>query len=83
MFPLGPCPTKITSPLGFDKSELFSIAGFLSVRRHAAESQPEHNIGRPLDLYVAAVLSQEPTEVQRTALATLSIPKSMTKGTAQ
>lgn len=70
------CPSahilrKLAKPLGFDESELFSRAGYLSV-----DSQP--GLGE-LDPYVQYVLSQEPVEIQRTVVAILSIFKSMAR----
>jgi transcriptional regulator with XRE-family HTH domain len=70
---------KIAKPLGFEESELFSRAGFLSP---AAESQEKHNLGQ-LDPYVAGILSQEPVEMQRTIIGILSILKSLAKGTSK
>ena len=82
-FPSAHVLRKIAKPLGFEEDELFALAGYLSPDRHSvAESRPPYSSGE-LDPYVAAVLSQEPPEVQRTVLAILYILKSMTKGTAQ
>ena len=75
-FPSAHILRKIAKPLGFEESELFSRAGFLSP---AAESQGEHNFGQ-LDPYVAGILSQEPVEVQRTVIGILSILKSVAVG---
>jgi len=78
-FPSAYILRKIAKPLGFEESELFSRAGFLSP---AVESQGEHNLGQ-LDPYVAGILSQEPVEVQRTVIGILSILKSIAKGTSK
>ncbi len=72
-FPSARILRKIAKPLGFDESELFSRAGYLSP---IAESQ---GVGQ-LDPYVATVLSREPVEIQRIVVAILSIFKSMAKG---
>ena len=67
---------KIAKPLGFEASELFSRAGFLSPKPPIAESRGERNVGQ-LDPYVAGILSQEPIEVQRTVIGILNILKSI------
>jgi len=76
-FPSARVLRKIAKPLGFEESELFALAGYLSPRPSA---EPERPSGRPLDPYVAVVLSQEPVEVQRAVLSVLSILKSMARG---
>ncbi len=65
---------KIAQPLGFEETELFYKADFLSPKPPVAEG--EHNLGR-LDPYVARLLSQEPVEVQRTVIAILTVLKSI------
>ncbi len=74
-FPSAHILRKIAKPLGFEEAELFSRAGFLSTKSLTAE-RPS---GGQLDPYVAAVLSQEPVEVQRTVIAILSILKSVAR----
>jgi len=67
---------KIAKPLGFGEDELFTLAGFLSPK-------PSEEVERPtgqLDLSVAALLSQEPVEMQRAVLAILTILKSVARG---
>jgi len=59
---------RIAKPLGCSESELFSQAGFLSPP--GAESEGERD-ARQLDPYVAAVLSQEPVEIQRAVVSIL------------
>jgi len=82
-FPSAYVLRKIAKPLHFEEDELFALAGYLSPHRHSvAESRPPYSNGE-LDPYVATVLSQKSLEVQRTALAILSILKIMTKNTAQ
>ena len=68
---------RFAKPLGFGESELFSQAGFLSPLP-VSERQGEHDVGR-LNPYVAAVLSQEPVEIQRAVVAILSFLKSLAK----
>jgi len=72
-FPSARILQKLAKPLGFEESELFSWAGYLSA---IAESQPE--LGQ-LDPYVQHVLSQEPVETQRAVVTILTIFKSMAK----
>jgi len=78
-FPSGRTLRKLAKPLGFEETELLSLAGFLSP--HSSNK----NGGSPvrssqLDPYVAKVLSQEPINVQRTAVEVLSILKSLAVG---
>ena len=73
-FPSASILRKIAKPLGFEESELFSLAGYLSPQ----PSREEHGLGR-LDPYVSSMLSQEPVEVQRTVIGILSILKSIAK----
>jgi len=75
-FPSASVLGKIAKPLGSSKGELFAHAGYLSPQPLTAV---ESEAGR-LDPYVAAVLSQEPVEVQRTVIGILSILKSIAKG---
>ena len=75
-FPSALTLRRIAKPLGFDEAELFTIAGFLP-KPATVESQTRP--GR-LDPYVAAVLSQEPVQIQRAVVTILSILKSMAKG---
>ncbi len=73
---------KIANPLGFEESELFYLAGFLSPEPPVAGRQGEHNVGQ-LDPHVAAVLSKEPVEVQHAMLAIFYMLKYMAKGIVQ
>jgi len=73
-FPSASVLRKIAKPLGFEESELFSLAGYLSPQ----PSREEYGLGR-LDPYVGRILSQEPVEVQRTVIGILSILKSIAK----
>jgi transcriptional regulator with XRE-family HTH domain len=71
---------KIAKPLGFEETELFYQADFLSPKTPVAGTEGEHNVGQ-LDPYVAMVLSQKPVEVQRTIIGILSILKFVGKAT--
>ena len=75
-FPSARILRKIAKPLNFDEDELFTLAGYLS-------KQPSTGVdslgGRRRDPYVAAVLSQEPVEIQRAVVTILSVMKSMTR----
>ncbi|MBI2328377.1 MAG: helix-turn-helix transcriptional regulator [Chloroflexi bacterium] len=68
---------KLAGPLAIDEPELMSMAGYLS---------PQSNEGamnvswQRLDPYVAGLLSQEPVEVQRAAVAIISVLKGMARG---
>ena len=71
---------KIAKPLGFEESELFTLAGYLSPQSSGmAEVAPDYRNGQ-LDPCVARMLSQEPIEVQRAVIGILTILKSIAKG---
>lgn len=75
-FPSAHVLRKIAGPLGSEEDELFTLAGYLSSPPAVTEKPPSN--GR-LDPYVAAVLSQEPAEIQRAAISILGILQSMAK----
>lgn len=79
-FPSARILRKISRPLGLTESELFNFAGYLP-------SQPspgaEESSGVRLDPLVAALLSQEPVEIQRAVIGILSILKSIAKASAE
>ena len=78
-FPSASILRKIAKPLGFEESELFSLAGYLSPQPSSPdEREADYSAGR-LDPYVSQILSQEPVEVQRTVIGILSILKSIAK----
>lgn len=77
-FPSGHILRKIAKPLGLEESELFSQAGFLSPKSPVAGGVMGNNVTR-VDPYVAAMLSQEPINVQRTIIAILTILKSIAR----
>ena len=78
-FPSASVLRRIARPLGFEESELFFLAGYLSPGLVNMEGRNPDYIGGQLDSYVGKVLSQEPVEVQRTVIGVLSILKSITK----
>ncbi len=78
-FPSASVLQRIAKPLGFEESELFSLAGYLSPRLAGIEEGEADYRGRQLDPYVSQMLSQEPVEVQRTVIGILSILKSIAK----
>jgi len=75
-FPSAGILNKVAKPLGFEESELFTLAGYLSPQPSTGETP---STGQ-LDPYVAAVLSQEPVQIQRTVITVLTVLKSMAKG---
>jgi transcriptional regulator with XRE-family HTH domain len=82
-FPSAHILRKIAQPLSFDEDELFTLAGYLSSKPlNVAEKDPTHGGGR-LDPYVAAVLSQEPVEIQRAVIAIITLLKNIGRSTSQ
>lgn len=73
-FPSARILRRLAKPLGFEESELLTLADYMT-------PQPSTEVERPssvrLDPYVAAVLSQEPVEIQRAVVAILTILKSV------
>jgi len=78
-FPSASVLRAIAKPLGFEESELFSLAGYLSPPSAGIEEEKGDYSGGQLDPYVSKMLSQEPIEVQRTVIGILSILKSIAK----
>jgi len=74
-FPSARILRKLAEPLGFEETELFTLADYI---------KPSPGVETPgserLDPYVASVLSQEPVEIQRAVVTILSIFKSLAKG---
>ena len=77
-FPSAQILRRIAKPLGFEESELFTLANYLSPQSPVTDEVTEDSIGR-LDPYVARVLSAESVEVQRTVIGILNILKSIAK----
>ncbi len=69
---------RLATPLGLEEVELFTLAEYMSPQLHSDSGDVPRT--RPLDPYVAGVLSQEPLEIQRTVIFILSAMKSMAKG---
>jgi transcriptional regulator with XRE-family HTH domain len=69
---------RIAGHLGFEESELFSLAGYFSSQPPAAEKRDTGIISQ-LDPLVARALAQEPVEIQRLALVILTLLKSLAK----
>jgi len=78
-FPSALILRKIAKPLGFEESELFSLAGYLSPQPSSPDEGSADYSGGRLDSYVGQILSQEPVEVQRTVIGILGILKSIAK----
>ena len=78
-FPSARILQRIASPLGFDESELFALAGYLSPGPFTEADMTAGNTTRRLEPLVARMLAQEPVEVQRTVVAILTILKSTAK----
>ena len=73
-FPSARILQRLAKPLGFEESELLTLAGLMT-------PQPSTEVERPssvrLDPSVAMVLSQEPVEIQRAVVAILTVLKSV------
>jgi len=78
-FPSALILRKIAKPLGFEESELFSLAGYLSPPSIGMEERKADYGTGQLDPYVSMMLSQEPVEVQRTVIGILNILRSIAK----
>lgn len=83
-FPSGRILRKIAKPLGFDESELFMLAGYLSSQfPMEAEGREKYYHNKELDPFVAGMLAQETVEVQRAVVGILSILRSFAKSTRE
>ena len=79
-FPSAITLKKIAKPLGLQESELFMLAGYLSlVTPIEIESTKRSPYMKGLDPYVATVLAEEPIEVQRVVITILRILRSLSK----
>ena len=78
-FPSAHILQRIARPLGFEESELFALAGYLSPQPSTAAEVIAQNNVKQLDPIVARILAQESVEVQRTLVAILTLLKSITK----
>ena len=79
-FPSARILQKIAKPLGLGERKLFTLADYLPPQ---SSNMADSFSARQLDPYVAAVLSQEPVEIQRTVAAALTVLKNMAKSIAQ
>jgi len=79
-FPSAHILHKIAKPLGFEEAELLALAGYLSPQSSTEVAMPTRG---QLDPSVAALLSQEPVEIQRAMLAIFSALKYIARGIAQ
>ena len=77
-FPSAGTLRKLAKPLSLAEDELFVLANYLSRQPPVTEGVTRNNV-MGLDPYVAAILSQEPIEMQRTVIGILSILKSIAK----
>ena len=78
-FPSASILRKVAQPLGFEESELFVLAGYLSSQSSTAAGIIVENNVRQLDPIVAKILGQESVEVQRAVIAILTVLKSIAK----
>lgn len=83
-FPSAHTLSKIAKPLGFEESDLFTLAGYLGGRSYTDdESYASYSQDNRLDPYVRVVLSQKPVEIQRAAVTVISVLEAMAKSIAQ
>ena len=82
-FPSAHILRKIAKPLGFNESELFTLAEYLTPQQPSLGEKEATYSGRQLDPYVASVLSQEPVEVQRTVIGILTMLKNIARSTTE
>ena len=82
-FPSARVLRRLAKPLGFEESELFTLANYISPQSTAADEAIIKDNVVGLDPYVARVLSQESVEVQRTVIGILSILKNIVKAVEQ
>jgi len=79
-FPSAEILQKISRPLGFTESEIFTLAGYLSSPSGAKPKLPAPVEKPQLDPYVAKVLAKEPVEIQRAVVSVLAMLKSIASG---
>ena len=70
---------RMAKPLGFEESELFALAGYLSPGQLTDAGTTGVDTALRLDPLVARMLAQEPPEIQRAVIAILSLLKSIAK----
>ncbi len=78
-FPSARVLRRLAGPLGLSEDELFRLAGFLPRRTpEEADEIPDYRADR-IDPVVAAMMAQEPVEVQRAAIGILVTLKSIAR----
>ncbi|MDD4876659.1 MAG: helix-turn-helix transcriptional regulator [Dehalococcoidales bacterium] len=78
-FPSAKILRKIAMPLGFEESELFTLAGYLSNKQFLDIEDPKDLQKKGLDTFVANTLAREPVQVQRAVIGILGILESLAK----
>jgi transcriptional regulator with XRE-family HTH domain len=78
-FPSAHVLRRIARHLGFEESELFSLAGYFSPQPSSAAEGGAADSFSQLDPLVARALAQEPIEIQRLALGILTLLKSIAR----
>ena len=81
-FPSASVLRKIAKPLGFEESEIFTLAGYLSPQSAGVEEREIESIAGRLDPYVSRVLSEEPLGIQRAVIGILIILTSIAKASS-
>jgi transcriptional regulator with XRE-family HTH domain len=78
-FPSAHVLRRIARHLGFEESELFSLAGYFNPQPPTAAERRAADSFSQLDPLVARALAQEPIEIQRLALVILTLLKSIAR----
>jgi transcriptional regulator with XRE-family HTH domain len=78
-FPSAHVLRRIARHLGFEESELFSLAGYFTPQPPTAAERRAADSFSQLDPLVARALAQEPIEIQRLALVILTLLKSIAR----
>jgi transcriptional regulator with XRE-family HTH domain len=78
-FPSAHVLRHIARHLGFEESELFTLAGYFTPQPPTAAEQQSADSFTHLDPIVAQALAQESVEVQRLSLVVLTLLKSIAK----
>ncbi len=74
-FPSARVLRRLAKPLGLEEVELFTLAEYMSSQRQSDRGVKA--LTHQLDPYVAAVLSQEPIEIQRAIVGILYVTKTV------
>jgi transcriptional regulator with XRE-family HTH domain len=82
-FPSAEILKKIADQLGYNESEIFTLAGYMSITGEGETRQETGTEKSKLDPYVAKILAQEPVEVQRAVVWVLTMLKSVAGGLKQ